>query len=189
MRKLAIVGASLFTLLVAPAAQAQEATGTAVEFGVGGGVSVPTGDFDEGTKLGWHGLAAVSITPANVPVGFQVDGSFSRLSDDTDLDLKSQLIYGTGNVVYKFQTSEDSRFHPYLIGGGGVYNIDVKGSDTDLVGSPDSQTKFGINAGAGFDFKAGNAGLFIEGRFHDVFTEGSNVQFIPITLGVRFGGS
>jgi hypothetical protein len=58
-----------------------------------------------------------------------------------------------------------------------------------LVDTENSTTKFGLNAGAGFDFKAGGAGLFIEGRFHDVFTEGEDVKFIPVTLGIRFGGS
>jgi hypothetical protein len=109
------------------------------------------------------------------------------LSDDTPFDRQNQLIYGTGNVVYKFKVSEDTRFRPYLIGGGGVYNLDVKGDD-----APDdveSLTKFGINAGAGFDFKAGSAGLFVEGRFHNVFTEGDNTSFIPISVGVRLGGT
>jgi hypothetical protein len=104
------------------------------------------------------------------------------------LDIKDQLIYGTGNLVYKFKTSEDSKFRPYLIGGGGVYNFDTKGPDADIVPS-NSQTKFGINAGAGFDIKAQSVGFFVEGRFHDVFTDGPNVKFIPITVGVRLGGS
>jgi hypothetical protein len=170
------------------AARAQ-GEGTGAEFAVGGGVSVPTGDFDDAAKLGWHGTAAVSFVPQNVPVGFQIDGSFSRFGTEGGFDIDYQMIYGTGNVVYKFKTSEDSKFRPYLIGGGGVYNFDVKGSDVALVGDPGSETKFGINAGAGFDFKAGSAGLFIEGRFHDVFTAGPNLKFIPITVGVRFGGS
>jgi len=157
------------------------------EFSLGGGVSIPSGNFDDFAKLGWHGMAAVSYTPQTVPVGFQLDGNFSRLSDESPLDIKSQLIYGTGNVVYKFKTSEDTRFRPYLIGGGGVYNLDVKGDDVGI--GTESVTKFGINAGAGFDFKAGSAGVFVEGRFHNVFTEGDNTNFIPITVGVRFGGS
>ena len=78
---------------------------------------------------------------------------------------------------------------PYLIGGGGVYN--VKATGTNDVGTivQGGVTKFGLNAGAGFDFKAGGAGLFIESRFHDVFTSGENLKFLPITLGIRFGGS
>ena len=158
------------------------------EFSLGGGVDLPLGDFDDVAKMGFHGLAGVSVVPANSPVGIQVDGNYSQFKDDTPLDIKFQLIYGTANIVYKFKTSEESRFRPYLIGGGGVYNFKAKGDDV-LAGVDDSQTKFGINAGAGFDIKAGSAGVFIEGRFHDVFTTGSNTTFIPLTIGVRFGGS
>jgi opacity protein-like surface antigen len=167
-------------LLSSPTLQAQGA-----EFSLGGGLGVPLGTFDDVVKIGWHGTAGVSFVPQNAPIGVQVDGNFSQFSDETPLDIKSQLIYGTANAVYKFQSSEDTRFRPYLIGGVGVYNSKATGSDA-LEGST---TKFGINAGAGFDFKAGGAGLFVEGRFHDVFTDGDNVTFIPITLGVRFGGS
>ncbi|HEU5041218.1 MAG TPA: hypothetical protein VFT84_10375 [Gemmatimonadales bacterium] len=158
----------------------------AFDFAIGGGVAVPLGDFDDASKLSWHGTAAVRILPQNLPVGFQVDGNFDRLSDESAFDIKSQLIYGTGNVIYRFQTSEGTRFQPYLIGGGGVYNLDAKGDDVPT--GVDSQTKFGLNAGAGFDFDVGAAALFLEGRFHNVFTDGSDTQFLPLAVGVRFGG-
>jgi Outer membrane protein beta-barrel domain len=195
MRKQVVLGVMALlasSALYATSAQAQT-EGTGVEFGLGGGVSIPTGDFDDAAKLGWHGQAAVSFIPQSLPVGFQLDGNFSRFSaeDATSggLDIKYQLIYGTGNVVYKFKSSPDSKFRPYIIGGVGVYNFDLKGSDADLVPGDNSQTKFGINAGAGFDIKAQSVGFFVEGRFHDVFTDGPNLKFIPITVGVRFGGS
>jgi hypothetical protein len=176
-------------LLGAPALRAQGA-----EFSLGGGIGVPLGDFDDAAKLGWHGLAAVSFGPEGWPVGIQIDGSYQQFSlDDAAFPgfdgLKNRLIMGTGNVVFKFKTAEDSRFRPYLIGGGGVYNSKITGSDDPEDILPGGETKFGLNAGAGFDFKAGSAGLFIEGRFHNVFTEGSNTQFIPITLGIRLGGN
>src|SRR5919112_2032473 len=65
------------------------------------------------------------------------------------------------------------------------YNIKATGTDDlgGLIDTDNSITKFGINAGAGFDFKAGAIGLFVEGRFHNVFTEGSDATFIPITVG------
>lgn len=163
-----------------------QAAGQSFDFAVGGGVSIPTGDFDDAAKLGWQGMAAVRVFPQSMPLGFQVDGNFGRLSDESDFDIQSQLIYGTGNVLYRFSTSAETRFQPYLIGGGGVYNLDVKGDDAPA--GVESETKFGLNAGAGFDFKAGSAGLFVEGRFHNVFTAGSDAQFIPINVGVRFGG-
>ena len=178
----AVAALAMGMLLSASALHAQGA-----EFSLGGGIDLPLGDFDDAAKLGFHGLAGVSVVPTNWPVGIQVDGNYSQFSDDTPADVKFQLIYGTANLVYKFKTSEETKFRPYLIGGGGVYNFKVKGDDVPA-GIDDSETKFGINAGAGFDFKAGSAGLFIEGRFHDVFTTGSNTTFIPLTIGVRFGG-
>jgi hypothetical protein len=176
-----VMGAVLMASAGAAPALAQGA-----ELSLGGGLTLPLGNFDDAFKLGWHGTGAVSFVPENLPVGFQLDGTFSRLSDESPLDIKAQMIYGTGNVVYKFKTSEDTRFRPYLIGGAGVYNLDTKGDDA-LGGG--SETKFGLNGGAGFDFKAGSAGVFVEGRFHNVFTEGENTNFIPFTVGVRFGGS
>jgi opacity protein-like surface antigen len=174
------LAALTLSMLGAPALRAQGA-----EFSIGGGVGVPLGNFDDVVKIGWQGTAAVSFVPRNLPVGIQVDGTFSQFGDESPLDIKSQLIYGTVNAVYRFVTSESSRLRPYLIGGGGVYNSKSTGGDA-LGGST---TKFGINAGAGVDFKAGSAGVFLESRFHDVFFAGPNVQFLPINLGVRFGGS
>jgi hypothetical protein len=181
---------ALATLLSAPAVRAQGA-----EFALGGGIGVPLGEFDDGAKLGWHGLAALSFVPEGWPVGIQFDGSYQQFAlDDAAApagfsDLKTRFIMGTGNVVFKFKTSEESTFRPYILGGVGVYNSKLTGQDdpSDILGG--GQTDFGINAGAGFDFKAGGAGLFIEGRFHNVFTSGSNTRFIPITVGIRFGGS
>jgi opacity protein-like surface antigen len=132
--------------------------------------------------------------PTGWPVGIQVDGQYQQYKLDESVvgagSLKDRLILGTANVVYKFKTSEGSTFRPYLIGGGGVYNVKTTGSSDvgTIIDTENSETKFGVNAGAGFDFKAGSAGLFVEGRFHDVFTSGNDVQFIPVTLGVRFGG-
>jgi hypothetical protein len=166
-------------LLGAPALHAQGA-----EFSLGAGVGVPLGNFDDAVKMGWQGIAAVSFVPRSLPMGIQVDGSFSQFGDESPLDIKSQLIYGTVDGVYKFESSEESRFRPYLIGGGGVYNSKETGSDA-LGGS---STKFGLNAGAGFDFKVGSAGVFIEGRFHNVFFPGPDLQFLPLNLGIRFGG-
>jgi hypothetical protein len=175
-------------LLGAPALHAQGA-----EFALGGGVGVPLGDFDDDAKLGWHGLAAISFVPEGWPVGIQFDGSYQQFSMDderfpTFSGVKHRFIMGTGNIVFKFKTSEESTFRPYLLGGVGLYNGKTTADDDpeDVLGG--GETDFGFNAGAGFDFKAGGAGLFIEGRFHNVMSEGPNERFLPITLGIRFGG-
>ena len=175
-----VVGLGMVTWLgTVPSLQAQGA-----EFALGGGLGIPLGVFDDLVKLGWQGSAAVLFSPRDLDVGIRVDGNYAQFSDESALDIKNQLIYGTANAVYRFQSSQGSRFKPYLIGGGGVYNSKATGDDA-LEGS---STEFGINFGAGFQFEAGGTGLFLEGRWHNVLLEGDNVQFFPITLGITFGG-
>jgi hypothetical protein len=154
-----------------------------VEFGVGGGLSIPTGTTSNGLKTGWHGLALVQFKPASSPVGFRFDGSYTHLGFDGGGG-KDKIIAGTANAVYEFATAAESQFHPYLIGGGGIYNV----KDEPDFGTSVSSTKFGINVGAGFNFRSSGIGFFVEGRFHDILVSGSNFHFIPLTAGVRFGG-
>ena len=170
-------------------ANASPAKAQGVEFSLGGGISNPLGTFNDATKLGWNGLAAVSFVPTGWPVGIQVDGEYQQFPFD-GFSGHERFLIGTGNLVYKFNTSENSAVRPYLIGGGGVYNFKGTGSSTvsGNFSTSGSTTKFGINGGAGIDFKAGSAGLFVEGRFHDVFTSGKDETFFPITVGLRFGG-
>jgi opacity protein-like surface antigen len=158
-----------------------------VEFSLGGGIGIPTGDFDDAFKVGWHGLAGASYTLPNAPVAFQIDGAFSRFQDDAPVfNLKENMYYATGNVIYQIRVSEAASFLPYLIGGGGVYNIDPTGRDAAGI---DSRTEFGLNLGAGVTVTAGRVGLFVESRFHNVFNglETSDLQFNNVTAGLRFG--
>jgi len=182
---------ALGMLVGAPAAHAQGA-----EFSLGGGATVPLSDYGDATKTGFHGLVAVSFAPSSFPLGIQIDGMYQRLKFEEAVvsgDRSSQILQATGNLIYKFKSSEESQFRPYLIGGVGIYNFKrVSGDNVATPGTGNTGntgTDFGLNGGAGFDFKAGAIGLFVEGRFHNVFTDGSDNKFIPITLGVRLGGN
>jgi hypothetical protein len=175
----------LAVALTAQAAQAQ----TGMSFGVGGGVVVPTGSLADGNSTGWNAMVVARVKPAMAPVGLQLDGFYNRFGLE-GIDGHSRLIGATANALFAFPSASVAR--PYLLGGVGLYN----GKTTiDNVGSSDSQTKFGINAGAGLDFGVGGAQLFAEGRFHaimkgvtDVNTgEEKTAYMIPITVGVRVG--
>src|SRR3954465_15373285 len=123
---------TLGMLLAAPTLRAQGA-----EFALGGGAGIPLGTFDDAAKIGWHGLAAISFVPNGWPVGIQFDGQYQQYKLDGSESLKDRFIMGTGNIVFKFKTSEQSTFRPYLIGGGGVYNFKTTGTD-DLGGLVDT---------------------------------------------------
>lgn len=188
------VSRTVAAVLITMALSTSAARAQGAEFSLGGGLGIPLSNFDDIAKLGWHGLAAVSFVPTGSPVGIQIDGQYHQFKLDNDVvgpgSLKDRFIFGTADAVFKFKTAETSPVRPYLIGGVGVYNFKTTGSSDvgTIIDTDNSTTKFGINGGAGFDFKAGSAGLFVEGRFHNIFTSGSDVNFIPITVGVRFGG-
>jgi Outer membrane protein beta-barrel domain len=189
-----VVSRAVAAVLVTMALSASAARAQGAEFSLGGGLGIPLSNFDDIAKLGWHGLAAVSFVPTGSPVGIQIDGQYHQFKLDNDVvgpgSLKDRFIFGTADAVFKFKTAETSPVRPYLIGGAGVYNFKTTGSSDvgTVISTDNSTTKFGVNGGAGFDFKAGSAGLFVEGRFHNIFTSGKDVKFIPITVGVRFGG-
>ena len=149
---------------------------------------VPTDTLSDGNSTGYSGSALVRVQPPASPVGFQVDAFYTRFGLD-GVDGHSRMIGGTANAVFAFPGA--SLVRPYLIGGLGLYN----GKTTiNGLGSSDSQTKFGINAGAGFDFGLGKAKLFAEARFHAIMkgvtdaTSGAEktAYMIPLTLGLRF---
>ena len=124
-----VVGTVLMVSLGAVPAAAQ------AKFSLGGGLTLPMGDFGDGSKTGFHGLAAIGFQPANLPIGIQVDGMYQRFGVDVDdFDAHTQVIQGTANAVYTFTTSEASTFHPYLIGGVGIYNSKLSGDDVPDAG-------------------------------------------------------
>lgn len=177
---IAVVG--LIAAALALPAQAQQR----ITVGVGGGVTIPSGSTSDVVKTGWNVLGAVQFKPAGSPLGFQIDGNYRQLKATDSLRAlgadKKQIADGTANIVYWFPVAGETRVRPYVLAGGGIYNL----KDKFLNGTSTSQTKFGINGGAGFDFDfQRSVGLFVEGRFHNVFVTGSDVHYIPISAGVR----
>lgn len=171
--------------LSAHVAQAQ----TGMSLGFGGGAAMPTGSFAEGNGTGWSSQLVARIKPGASPVGLQVDGFYNRFGLE-GIDGNSRLLGGTANAVFAFPTG--SRARPYLIGGLGVYNGKTS---IDGLGSSDSETKWGANAGAGFDVGLGKrAAVFAEGRFHAIFKgvtdvttlEEGTAYMVPLTVGLRW---
>ena len=180
-------GAAIGLALVLGAQMAQAQAG--LSLGVGAGAVIPTGSMADLNSMGWSGQAALRVKPAVSPIGFQVDAFYSRLGLENDIEGHSRMIGGTANAVFAFPSAAMAR--PYLIGGVGVYN----GKTTvDGLGSSDAETKFGANAGAGFDLKLGSASLYAEGRFHAIFKgtvdsesfEETTAYMIPLTVGLRW---
>lgn len=165
-----IAGLALMVLVGAGPVHAQ-----GVRFGVGAG---PTFSLEDNGGTDFHILGTAAFGgSAEKPIGFRADGMW-------DFADGGSLLIGTGNVVYNFSVSDETKFRPYLIGGAGVYYFNP---DEDIF---DSSTDFGINAGAGFTVPVGSGSmkLFGEARFHTIFTDDESTSILPVTLGVMFGG-
>jgi len=84
----------------------------------------------------------------------------------------------------------------YLIGGGGVHLFNKKtvtvtpttgaGAGVTTSYDSDSQTKFGLNGGAGLAFAIGRSALFLESRYFTAYTDNANSDWIPIIVGVKW---
>jgi len=168
---------------------------------LGAGLSVPVGslgDEAEGAAKsgGIHGLAGVEWMPMGSRFGVRLDGGYQQfcttLCDDEEgnLDVKYQIIHGSLNGMVEFAADPDGRIRPYVMAGVGIYNYKLRGDDVDeFTGGIDlEETDFGVSGGLGITMDLGGAGIFIEGRFHNVFAEDESLQYLPIILGVRFGG-
>jgi opacity protein-like surface antigen len=57
-----------------------------------------------------------------------------------------------------------------------------------IITKGESQTKFGLNFGAGAQFDIGVIALFFEFKYVLIFTTGSSSSHLPLIVGVSFGG-
>ena len=151
-----------------------------VSVGVGGGLTVPLGDFGDAAKLGWHGLAHLGYgLPSGL--GFRGEFFYGQNKVDANVDAKFKLAGGMGSVTYDFQTSGGLK--PYILGGVGYFQVKAEGG-----GGSVSESKVAFGGGAGLKFKAGSdANIFVESRYLSVSTSGSSTTFVPLTVGVSFG--
>ena len=197
-----LAGLGLAAVAVAPSAQAQSlAPARTTEFGVAAGVAFPQGDGLDGVNTGFTVAGSLGFKPVNMPVGFRLEALYARFGSDEvsmsdengsfSADGHIGFFGGTGNVIVTVPTA--SAVRPYLIGGAGVYHVSAK-IDASVTGGEgggsfsvsDSETKFGLNGGAGLEFVMGSLRPFVEARFHSVFTSEENANFIPVTFGLKF---
>jgi hypothetical protein len=166
---------------------------------VGAGLSFPLGDFaaDGGGQAqsgGGTAMVGGEWRPAGQAFGVRVDGDFGQFCTTAcdaaggGLDVKWRVLNANLNGMLEFPVGEGARLHPYVLAGIGVYNYKLRGNDVPTVVSDASKTKLGLNGGLGLNYKAGQLGLFAEGRFHNILTDGKDIQYLPIMVGVRFGG-
>lgn len=184
----------VLALLAFPSlALAQEAQQVIVDnkvvYGLGGGVSIPMGDADEGLERGFvaHGFARFRLS--DTPLIPRVDVSYESF-DLKAVSGTAQVISGTFGLQLFIGGATSIR--PYVVGGIGAYRLKF---EVDAVapgeGSSESATRFGLNGGGGIAFRV-NPRLSIYGeiRLENVLNDegavDSDLQMVPFTVGVTF---
>jgi opacity protein-like surface antigen len=180
-RSTTAVGSLALVLLVVPAAGRAQAMQP--HFGVGAGLTFPTGDYHadaaaagEGFAAGWQGMALVEFRQLGSRVGLRVDGTYGqnyvnamRRADllsfgtfGTSVDEKTRLLSGNVDVMYEFRSSSDVK--PYVLAGIGLQNIKVSITSSPVT-METAFTKVGWNAGGGIRYGVGRTTLFLEARY------------------------
>jgi opacity protein-like surface antigen len=177
MRKIAGLVASALLLSAAATPVAAQARGY---FGFGAGLSLPTGDFGDDFKTGWLGQVVAGITGASGKIGARIDGQYVRHSPDGGTG-HLRMIGVNGDLVWT-PGKRPANVHPYLLGGIGFYNGKFSGG-----GDGESDLAFNLGAGVQVHIKDG-MDFFAEGRWISVRSDPQSTNFIPIVLGLRFGG-
>ena len=179
-----LYGALAVSLLLVGASTVDAQLASPIRFNVNAGAAIPVGtladnSIDGGSaKVGFHVGAGLELRAPLMPIGLRFDGAYDRMGIQ-DADAAWAIWNLTGNAVISPMASP-----LYFIGGIGFYGTDITGSD--VIGDIPSETDFGFNLGAGFSLPLTGFSTFIEARWHNVNTEGDNLQFVPIVFGIRF---
>ena len=163
--------------------------------GATGGLAFPVSDYQDlaGTGFGFSADADYVLSPSGaigVTVGYNRNGFSS--------DFKEAIQFATGLPVEGHFTvmhyggharlflAPDSKTVPFVTVGAGLYNFKATAELYGASGS-DSDTKGGINGGAGLLFDAGgSAHVGVQGAFHDIIADGSDVQYITAAAVLLF---
>lgn len=148
-----------------------------VTLGIAAGAAIPIGNLSDAFNTGYNGTIALGLSSVGSPLGLRFEGAYNKFLGRNANQPDRRIIAGTANLVYSLP---GQGIRPYLIGGGGYY------SQKDDQANVSSVNNFGINGGIGAMFPLSGFNAYVEARIHDVFTDVSSTQFIPVTFGILF---
>jgi hypothetical protein len=183
--KRAILAAVLGVAATAVGARASYAQSSESEktlrIGISAGVTWPESDLSTSTNTGYNGTLSLFVTPQSFPLslGLRFDAGYNRF------DFQAggggvRVVSATGNVFFNMPIT--SMLSPYIVGGGGLYNV---GYLYNGLGNTNS-THFGFNIGGGIKLPLEGFDALLEARYNRVKANGGTIGYVPVTFGISF---
>jgi opacity protein-like surface antigen len=188
-------------LAVSAAAAAQSVR---AEGGAAWGRTVPVGDYHavpngQGFQGGAQGMVLLAFGKRGSPFGIRLDGVYTKNAGNDSLDAALTTALGQtttehvtlvgANLDATYMLRPGRGLSPYVIGGFGLYHITIAVISGDSTAN-DSATKPAWDLGAGLSYALGSVAPFLEIRYVAAAAVSGfpRTTFVPIVLGLRFGG-
>jgi hypothetical protein len=156
-----------------------------ISIGVGGGVSIPQGDFRDAVYTGWHAMGTIALSTPMQPLGLRLDVAYNRFGFSDEVEAVVGEGYQTAssatlNVTYRLPMTR-SPMSPYLISGLGAYRTACSAGP-----ACEGKAHYGWNAGLGTKLIVVGFRTFLEARYHRTDRGESDVYYFPVTFGLLF---
>jgi hypothetical protein len=189
-------GIALATLallaLACPSARAQQVDVRAINFGIGGGLSIPVSAARHAYRNGFNGSAFVRFDFGKLPLALRADFSYQNFELQAGqvpaLGLPGG---GTGTLLGGLGSAQlylrRGAVRPYVMAGAGVYSVRTEFDAQAL--ATRSDTRLGLRGGAGVLLTYGSLGLYAEGGLDHLMPPGGGgdvIDTVPLTMGVVF---
>ena len=166
--------------------------GAGLYFQVGGGTTIPRGNFNSFFQRGYNVTGSVGYHPMVSPVGIRFDAGYDHFySRGSVTGFGEDPTAWSGLAELTVKVPAMWFVSPYAVGGGGVTRFSHYSNTTPFVnsiggttGSNTSMTKGQWNVGGGVGFGVGMARLFVESRYMHVATPGKPTTFVPVIIGI-----
>lgn len=146
---------------------------------LGGGITIPMGDFDDAAKSGWMGTAGFGVSVGTGKLAIGAEGYYGRNSFDGPSEDAMNFVGGAAWLAYRL--GQPGRVAPYLIGSLGFLaaNFDPELPANDV----NTDTELAWSGGAGVDIPlSSSVSLYVEGRYMGR----GDIKLIPIFAGLSF---
>lgn len=150
--------------------------------GLSAGAAVPMGKISDPYSTGFNAMASLGFGGGEeIPVSLRFEGAYTKFNGSTaTASPVSGVRIWSGNVTAIVSFPGGEVLRPYVLTGGGVYNM------KSLAANSSSSNDFGVHGGVGIGLDLSGFNTFAEARVNHIFTENGATRFAPIVFGILF---